>query len=75
MSVINDLSKRDDDLNKLIKTEKYLYVNRFLKFDKPYALIKNINNDSLTIEKYKTAEIDSLQKNLLKLSTKMIIID
>lgn len=72
---INDLSKKYDDFDKIVKKEKALYINQFFSFDKPFILINSINNCSKSeVNKFKTSEMDSLQNKIREISNNFMII-
>lgn len=72
---INDLSKKYDHFNKVINKEKSIYVSQFFNFDKPFILIKNINDCKKSeVCKFETSEIDSLQNQIVGLSSNIIIL-
>lgn len=71
---INDLSKKYDDFDKIVKKEKALYINKFFSFDKPFILINNINNCSKSeVNKFETSEMDSLQNQIVGASSNIIL--
>lgn len=69
LQIINDLYKKYENLDKLVKMEKTLYFSQYFNFDKPFLLIKNINMcEKSEVLKFENSETDSLQQTIIDMS-------
>ena len=75
LNFINEIAKQYSEFSKFIKIDKYLHINSFLNFDKPFILLENINDcKNSKVYRFDTAETDSLQNLIMRVSGKVIIV-